>query len=229
MQTFQSFMDSDWTSSATSDPASSLTNGSTLTLFPSGIAISSSYERALGCWHLFLPAGTSLDNRVTTDALMGTDDVASTPCIFSVQVSHGLPIGASLPMAPEQHRVVQIGPFTSQADLKRYIILTQENSNTYFTCDYPACSHEGAFDSRRQTASHVRRVHLMEKPFKCTTCGKYFAYQQDANRHVNTMNRGKIHECTICHKRYARKDYCDRHVIHCLRKTGEKSGSDRKI
>ncbi|KAF8503960.1 hypothetical protein JB92DRAFT_2969839 [Gautieria morchelliformis] len=115
-----------------------------------------------------------------------------------------------------QHSIVQAGPLTSQADLKRYIILTKANGNTYFSCGYPACSHEGVFDSRRQTASHVRRVHLREKPFECTTCGKDFAYRQDANRHVNTMNCGKIHECTVCHKRYARKDYRDKHVKRCL-------------
>jgi hypothetical protein len=91
MESFQTPMDSDWTSSALSEPVSSPTAGSspchTLTPYsqparspcigfncalsvyphtvPSGIAISSSHERALGCSYLSFPAAPILDNTFT--------------------------------------------------------------------------------------------------------------------------------------------------------------------
>jgi hypothetical protein len=42
-------------------------------------------------------------------------------------------------------------------------------TGTHTSRDYPDCPHEGVFRTMRQTASHVRRVHLKEKPFECTT------------------------------------------------------------
>jgi hypothetical protein len=100
---------------------------------------------------------------------MRIDDVASAPYISSPQMSHGpLTVGPSLPISPGQHSVAKVGPFTSQAEINQYIIQTKGNGNTCFTCGYPPCSHEGVFDNRSQAASHVRRVHLKEKPFECT-------------------------------------------------------------
>jgi hypothetical protein len=117
---------------------------------------------------------------------------------------------------PPQHCVIQAGNSTRNFDLKGYIIKTKVNGNTHFWCGYPACSRENPFKGRQQVISHIRRVHLKEKPFKCMswyaedrpetprpcfllkpyseTC---FARKVDANRHVRTMNAGKKHECTV--------------------------------
>jgi hypothetical protein len=119
---------------------------------------------------------------------------------------------------------MQVGTLTTTFDLKAYITKIKVNDTAYYFCGYPDCRHQGRFDTRRQAISHVRCIHLKEKPFKCMTwyayllprasvlldsySGTFFARKQDATRHVNTMNEGKAHECTVwyadpCHPIYA--------------------------
>ncbi|KAF8509240.1 hypothetical protein JB92DRAFT_2947480 [Gautieria morchelliformis] len=116
-----------------------------------------------------------------------------------------------------QHTFSQVGTLTSFSDLKIYIIKTNDEGNTYHRCAYPNCSDKGRFPSKRHAISHIRRVHIKEKPFMCS-CGKMYAYAQDAKRHVDTKNQGRIHECSICNKRYARQDYRDLHEKCCILK-----------
>jgi hypothetical protein len=66
-----------------------------------------------------------------------------------------------------QHTFSQVGTYTSLSDLKKYIIKTNDEGNTYHRCAYPTCSDKGRFSSKRQAISHIRRVHLQEKPFMC--------------------------------------------------------------
>ncbi|KAF8459904.1 hypothetical protein JB92DRAFT_3150547 [Gautieria morchelliformis] len=118
-----------------------------------------------------------------------------------------------------QHIYMPVGTIVKTSELKGYITTTEVEGQTHHCCNDPSCSHQGHFDTRREAISHIRRVHLKElKPFICITCGKYFAHKQNASRHVNAKNRGKIFECTICHERYARKDYRDMHARRCLTK-----------
>ncbi|KAF8487843.1 hypothetical protein JB92DRAFT_3130401 [Gautieria morchelliformis] len=124
-------------------------------------------------------------------------------------VTHGHP----------QHIYMPVGTIAKTSELKGDITTTEVEGQTHHRCNNPSCSHQRHFDTRREAISHIRRVHLKElKPFICITCGKYFAHKQDASRHVNAKNRGKIFECPICHERYARKDYCDMHARRCLTK-----------
>ncbi|KAF8525738.1 hypothetical protein JB92DRAFT_1217767 [Gautieria morchelliformis] len=132
--------------------------------------------------------------------------------------------GPSIPPAVTpghpQHIYMPVGTLAKTSELKGYITTTKVEGQTHHRCNDPTCSHQGHFDTRREAISHIRRVHLKElKPFTCITCGKYFAHKQDASRHVNAKNRGKIFECTICHERYARKDYRDLHARRCLMKS----------
>ncbi|KAF8509232.1 hypothetical protein JB92DRAFT_2947435, partial [Gautieria morchelliformis] len=131
------------------------------------------------------------------------------------------PQASAQPLLPPsqfpQHTFSQVGTFTSLSDLKIYIIKTNDEGNTYHRCAYPNCSDKARFPSRRHTISHIRRVHLKEKPFICS-CGKMYAYAQDAKRHIDTKNQGRIHECSICNKRYARQDYRDLHEKRCILK-----------
>ncbi|KAF8515659.1 hypothetical protein JB92DRAFT_2914017 [Gautieria morchelliformis] len=121
------------------------------------------------------------------------------------------------PSESPQHTFSQVGTLTSLSDLEIYIIKTNDEGNTYHRCAYPTCSDKARFPSRRHVISHIRRVHLKEKPFICS-CGKMYAYAQDAKRHVDTKNQGKIHECCICNERYARQDYRDLHEKRCVLK-----------
>jgi hypothetical protein len=144
------------------------------------------------------------------------------PGEFAPQESNQLP-DASLAIAPgeyeysadPQHSLVQVSAITTTSDLKAHILETKVNEITVYSCGYPDCGHKGRFDTRRQAISHIRCIHLKEKPFKCITwyvsrlpwptrtsaslsySGTFFARRPDATRHVNTMNRGKIYECTV--------------------------------
>ncbi|KAF8509242.1 hypothetical protein JB92DRAFT_3144757 [Gautieria morchelliformis] len=143
------------------------------------------------------------------------------------------------PSESPQHTFSQAGTLTSLSDLKIYIIKINDQGNTYHRCAYPNCSDKARFPSKRHAISHIRRVHLKEKPFICS-CGKMYAYAQGAKRHVDTKNQGRIHECNIwrvqspnsvpaqlvnasvsSNKRYARQDYRDQHEKCCLLKEGD--------
>jgi hypothetical protein len=112
--------------------------------------------------------------------------------------------------ADPQHSLVQVSAITTTLDLKSYIIETKVDQITYYSCGYPYCGHKARFNTRRQAVSHIRCIHLKDKPFKCITwyayrsqwakrtlvllsySGTFFARRPDATRHVNTRNRGKI-------------------------------------
>ncbi|KAF8530838.1 hypothetical protein JB92DRAFT_365642 [Gautieria morchelliformis] len=157
----------------------------------------------------------------------GTEDITSAAPMFSSDIAPRVPdrlqrpdasLAAATPeefSAHRQHSLLQVGTLTATFDLKAYMIKNKVNDITYYFCGYPDCGHKGRFDGRRQVISHIRCIHLKEKPFKCMTCGTFFARKQDATRHVNTMNRGKIFECTVCHKCYAREDFRDKHAKRC--------------
>jgi hypothetical protein len=80
------------------------------------------------------------------------------------------PAPSVIQQVPEfpQHTVTKVGTFTSLSDLINYIIKTNDEGNTYHRCAYPTCSDKGRFSSRRHAISHIRRVHLQEKPFMCS-------------------------------------------------------------
>jgi hypothetical protein len=162
-----------------------------------------------------------------TDICMREQDIACAASIspgeFAPQESGQLTPYASLAVTPveyeysadPQHSLVQVSAITTTLDLKAYIIETKVDQLTYYSCGYPGCGHKGRFNTRRQAISHIRCIHLKEKPFKCITwyayrlpwatqtsvilsySGTFFARRPDATRHVNMMNRGKIYECTV--------------------------------
>ena len=72
------------------------------------------------------------------------------------------------PPAPPAHEFIQIEVIVKTSDLKVYIIKTTENGETYRRCDYPGCSHVDPFRTTKETISHIRRVHLQQRPFECT-------------------------------------------------------------
>ncbi|KAF8530830.1 hypothetical protein JB92DRAFT_2855169 [Gautieria morchelliformis] len=174
-------------------------------------------------------------NREVTDICMGEQDIT---CAASISPGEFIPQGssqlpdASLDIIPVEyhsaypkHTFMQVGTLTTTLDLEAHAIKSRVDDITYYVCGYPDCGHKGRFDSRRKAISHIRCFHLKEKPFKCMTCGTFFARKPDATRHVNTMNRGKIYECTVCHKCYAREDFRDKHEKRCFTKSqGKEQG-----
>ncbi|KAF8508061.1 hypothetical protein JB92DRAFT_2955168, partial [Gautieria morchelliformis] len=66
-----------------------------------------------------------------------------------------------------QHISMQVAPITRAVDLKGLISTTKVSGITSYWCDYPTCSRR--FKTRRQVITHLRHIHLEEKPFKCIT------------------------------------------------------------
>ncbi|KAF8508062.1 hypothetical protein JB92DRAFT_651700 [Gautieria morchelliformis] len=226
MQPSQSFMDNDWPNSTVLDEF-----GYGLPIGPL-LAASSILDGDICGLNISMDAVVNLDDGEAGGALMRTEDVANLPLISSGdfasqapdqgQLTPDVPLVAILGGFPEhpEHISMQVAPITSAADLKELISTTKVSGITSYWCDYPTCSRR--FKTRRQVITHLRHIHLEEKPFKCVTCGKHFAHKQDANRHVNAKNRGKIYGCAVCPKWYAREDYRNKHEKRCSLKNGKK-------
>ncbi|KAF8510164.1 hypothetical protein JB92DRAFT_2941871 [Gautieria morchelliformis] len=156
-----------------------------------------------------------------SDMLLRMEDVLRAPPFFRDDPPRVSGLEAPLPVTveevrgPPQHSIIQVDNSTRTFHLKRYIVKTKDNDSTHFWCGYPDCSHD-RFYARQQVISHIRSVHLKEKPFKCATwyaddrrepsrpcfllkaySEMYFVRKQDATRHVRTMNEGKKYECTV--------------------------------
>ncbi|KIJ30724.1 hypothetical protein M422DRAFT_783899 [Sphaerobolus stellatus SS14] len=95
------------------------------------------------------------------------------------------------------------------------IIEVPDRSGKRFFCGWIGCNHFGGFVRKAQLVTHIRSVHLCEKPFICKACDASFTRRQDAVRHVETMNSGKQYKCHYCEEGFARKDYRDRHSDRC--------------
>ena len=67
------------------------------------------------------------------------------------------------------HEFTQVDTITRTSELRVYIIKTLDDGKTYYRCDYPNCTDVDHFLKARQTISHIRRVHIKEMPFRCTT------------------------------------------------------------
>lgn len=67
--------------------------------------------------------------------------------------------------------------------------------------------------ARQQNLSyHMRRIHLNEKTFLCSTCGKQFFLKIDYNRHI-LLHRGEAgHKCTLCKKGFVTSGLLKNHI-----------------
>ncbi|GJJ11686.1 hypothetical protein Clacol_005922 [Clathrus columnatus] len=95
------------------------------------------------------------------------------------------------------HHWVQLSPVTTSKSIKNFIVDASTPERRLFFCAWDGCQHPLGFPNKPQLMTHVRSLHLQEKPFLCTTCRTLFARKQDAIRHVNTANSGKRYECRM--------------------------------
>jgi len=120
-----------------------------------------------------------------------------------------------------QHRWIQVADVTTTRHLSHLVVEgpASDNGMRTFYCGYQGCAHPVGFPHKTQLVTHIRSVHLQEKPFLCTTCKTPFARKQDAVRHVTTANTGQRYPCNICDKTFARKSYRDSHQDLCVQRT----------
>ncbi|KAF8581695.1 hypothetical protein K439DRAFT_202076 [Ramaria rubella] len=97
-----------------------------------------------------------------------------------------------------------------------------------FFCGWTGCKHPVGFAQKPQLITHIRSVHLQEKPFLCTTCNTLFARKQEASRHVTSMNSGRRYKCSGCHQAFSRKNYRDAHEECCMCEAPERVSNGQR-
>ncbi|KAF8512333.1 hypothetical protein JB92DRAFT_288935 [Gautieria morchelliformis] len=103
----------------------------------------------------------------------------------------------SHPNRAVQHIWRQTGSISTTKSLSHLISHVFINNVTTFFCGWNNCGHPVGFLHKAQLITHIRSVHLQEKPFQCTTCGTAFSRKQEAIRHVNAINTGKKYKCSF--------------------------------
>ncbi|XP_052745813.1 uncharacterized protein LOC128199619 [Bicyclus anynana] len=71
------------------------------------------------------------------------------------------------------------------------------------------------FNNQKEYTVHVRRLHLMDKRFKCTDCDMSFFSSAELNSHSVKHTGVRKFECEVCHKAYGRLKTLREHMrIH---------------
>ncbi|KAF8509636.1 hypothetical protein JB92DRAFT_2945332 [Gautieria morchelliformis] len=116
---------------------------------------------------------------------------------------------------PMQHAWIERSNTMSGHALDHLVVeISRDGVTTYF-CGWEGCRYPVGFAKRTQLITHIRSVHLQEKPFLCTTCNAVFERKQDAVRHVASMN-SRQYRCSNCDRVFTRKQYRDTHEDTCL-------------
>ncbi|KAF8584230.1 hypothetical protein K439DRAFT_1157142 [Ramaria rubella] len=115
-----------------------------------------------------------------------------------------------------QHAWIQTGTISTSKSLNHFILPVTAGNVTSFLCGWAGCKHPVGFCQKTHLVTHIRSVHLQEKPFRCIKCGVSFARKQEATRHVNGFNHGKKYKCSSCHQCFFRKHARDNHEDICM-------------
>jgi hypothetical protein len=112
-----------------------------------------------------------------------------------------------------QHAWIQTSQVTSSKALNHLVLEFSTGGVKSYFCGWEGCKHPVGFAQKPQLITHIRSVHLQEKPFLCTTwfviirscsCSKLtatpsntlFARKQEASRHVISLNSGRKYKCS---------------------------------
>jgi len=139
-------------------------------------------------------------------------------CQFHNEESNTIQVVAPFSPCTEapQHIWRQDSAITPSKALSRYVEDVFNSGVLSWYCKWGDCRHPVPFAQKSQVITHIRSVHLREKPFICLTCNTRFGRKQEANRHTTSMNRGKQFKCHVCHKAFSRKHYRDNHEERCF-------------
>lgn len=76
-------------------------------------------------------------------------------------------------------------------------------------CPFPGCNK--VFERSYNLQSHLK-VHVQDKPHKCTECEASFSRGHDLKRHMNTHTRSHLISCPHCRRHFSRQDALHRHL-----------------
>lgn len=86
--------------------------------------------------------------------------------------------------------------FVHKDDFDLHLKETHEKSELTITCD--VCNEK--FLKLSHKTRHMKKVHLLEKQYKCPTCEKSFYKKEQLEHHANSHLGKKPHTCDICLK-----------------------------
>ena len=72
-----------------------------------------------------------------------------------------------------QHAWIERSNVTSGQALSHFIVEISRDGVTSYFCGWEGCRYPVGFAKRTQLMTHIRSIHLQEKPFLCTT---WFVY-----------------------------------------------------
>ncbi|KAJ8703960.1 hypothetical protein PYW07_013254 [Mythimna separata] len=78
-----------------------------------------------------------------------------------------------------------------------------------YQCEYCTASY---YTSSNLT-SHIRRLHMNEKPHDCNICHRTFFDRTKLNRHLDSHLEIKRFECDVCHACFTRRCYWKKHLL----------------
>ena len=98
--------------------------------------------------------------------------------------------------------------FSSNVNLKNHI-LTIHEKHFPFKCPHPGCNKKYSIETRLKI--HMK-IHMENKPFKCSTCEKPFAMRGDLNTHMKFHSTERPFKCTYCDKAYKTNEHLKDHI-----------------
>lgn len=124
---------------------------------------------------------------ISHDSFQSTPEVRTTSIVFLLlahpldklqtesltQTDLQIPATEAYESSPENTRVlhhwVQVGTVTTSRSIKQFIVDDSTPERKLFYCAWEGCNHPLGFQNKSQLMTHVRSLHLQERPFMCTT------------------------------------------------------------
>lgn len=78
--------------------------------------------------------------------------------------------------------------------------------------NFPCQSCQNSYKTSSGLTNHVISVHMGEKPFTCTLCGKAFSQKGNLEEHRTTHAQERNYPCEICTKRFKSKRKLKKHM-----------------
>lgn len=69
-----------------------------------------------------------------------------------------------------------------------------------------------SYKSKRGLLSHIKRIHDVVRPFKCSLCPRSFSAKSLLNQHVFTHTREQPYKCSYCGMQFNTSGNRNRHV-----------------
>lgn len=98
--------------------------------------------------------------------------------------------------------------FSSATNLKNHV-LTFHEKKFPFKCSFKGCNK--CYSVKSRLKAHMK-IHMKDKPFKCSICSKEFPTESSLNSHAVFHSDNKPFKCSSCEKCYKTKQHLKEHI-----------------